>query len=99
MRIWAKTIVDHKIRSEVVQEFASARPSDFGGWIPVIGALCESLDVERPVVLNKHINELGRFNRTTFRASDFMDCIPFDRLELEIFPEKKKNDLNSSELY
>lgn len=91
MRIWAKTILDHKMHSEVVQEFALARPTDFGGWVPVIGELCTALDIERPVVLNKHIHDLCTFNRTVFRRSDFMDATAFDRFEIEIFPEKKTN--------
>ena len=92
MRIWAKTIQDHKIQTEVVQEFALARPSDILGWTPIIGELCRALDVERPVVLNKHVHDLSAFNRVQFRSSDFMDVISFDRLELEIFPEKKENE-------
>ena len=99
MRIWAKLISDHKIRSDVVQEFALARPSDLLGWTPIIGELCRLLDVERPVILNKHIHELGTFHRTVFRASDFMDAVSFDRLELEIFPEKKTHDSFSSGVY
>jgi len=92
MRIWAKTIIDHKIHTEVVQEFALARPSDILGWTPIIGELCHALDVERPVVLKKHIHDLSTFNRVLFRRTDFMDAIPFDWLELEIFPEKKENE-------
>ncbi len=99
MTIWAKLLKDHKIQSDVVHEFALARPADFNGWMPVIGELCRLLDVERPVVLNKHIHDLSTFNRTIFRASDFMDSIAFDRLEIEIFPEKKKNDPFDSVAY
>ncbi len=91
MRIWAKIIQDHKIKTDVVQEFALARPSDIAGWTPMLHALCQALDLARPVVLQKHINELAKFNRTVFRKSDFIDTIPFDSFELEIIPEKKKH--------
>jgi hypothetical protein len=99
MRIWAKTLKDHKIQKDVVQEFALARPSDLKGWTPVIGELCHALDIERPVVLNKHIHDLCTFSHTIFKASDFMDSISFDRFEIEIFPEKKKNDPFDSVAY
>ncbi|MDO4852829.1 MAG: hypothetical protein Q4A88_05330 [Clostridia bacterium] len=92
MRVWAKTLKDHKIQTDVVQEFALARPSDLYGWTPVIDDLCHALDIERPVILNKHIQDLCTFNRVIFRPSDFMDSVGFDRFEIEIFPEKKKND-------
>jgi hypothetical protein len=39
----------------------------------------------------KHVTELQRFSRTVFSQADFMESIPFDRFELEIFPEKKKD--------
>ena len=89
MRIWAKTIKHQKIQSEVVREFALARPSDLEGWTPVLHELCQALDLMRPVVLEKHVAELDRFSRTVFRQSDFMEPIPFDSFEMEIFPEKK----------
>lgn len=92
MRIWAKTIQSQKITSEVVREFALARPSDISGWMPVLHELCQALDLSRPVVLEKHVRELERFSHTAFRPSDFMEPVGFDRFEMEIFPEKKKHE-------
>ena len=91
MKIWAKTITDHKIQSEVVQEFASARPVDLEGWTPVITDLVKPLDLAVPVVLPKHIAELQKFSRTVFKPQDFMESVPFHAFEIEIFPEKKKD--------
>lgn len=92
MRIWAKTIQSQKITSEVVREFALARPSDISGWMPVLHELCQALDLSRPVVLEKHVRELERFSHTAFRPSDFMERVGFDRFEMEIFPEKKEHE-------
>ena len=96
MKVWAKTILQHKIDSDVVQEFSSARPSDLKGWTEVIDALCHSLDIERPVILSKHIRDLNTFQRTIFKQSDFMDIIRFDRFEIEVFPEKKNDPFDGS---
>ena len=74
-----------------MREFALARPSDISGWMPVLHELCQALDLARPVILTKHINELDRFSHTIFKQSDFMEPIAFDRFEIEIFPEKKTN--------
>lgn len=95
MRVWAKTTIEHKIATEVVQEFAPARPSDMSGWTPVVDSLCRALDLARPVVMQKHINDLNRFSHTVFRPSDFMEPVAFDRFEVEIFPEKKKENTES----
>ncbi len=92
MRVWAKTTIEHKIVTEVVQEFALARPSAMDGWTPVIDALCKALDLARPVVMQKHINDLDKFSHTVFRPSDFMEPVSFQRFEIEIFPEKKKEN-------
>lgn len=91
MRIWAKTTTHQKIQSEVVREFALARPSDLESWTPVLHELCQALDLSRPIVLEKHVNELERFSHTVFRQGDFMEPISFDRFEIEIFPEKKEH--------
>lgn len=99
MRIWAKTIQYQKIQSEVVREFALARPSDLEGWMPVLHDLCQSLDLSRPVLLEKHVRELDMFSHTVFRASEFMEPICFDRFEIEIFPEKKEHEIPSYRSY
>lgn len=99
MRIWAKTIKQQKIKTDVVREFALARPSDLEGWTPILHELCQALDLSRPVVLEKHLSELERFNRTQFRQSDFMEPIAFDRFEIEILIEKKEHESPYSRSY
>jgi hypothetical protein len=92
MRIWAKTIQNQRIQSEVVREFSLARPSDIQGWMPVLHELCQALDLSRPVVLEKHVRELDQFSHTAFKPRDFMEPVLFDRFEIEIFPEKKEHE-------
>ena len=43
-------------------------------------------------MLDKHVRELERFGRTAFLPNDFMESVSFDRFEIELFPEKKKNN-------
>ena len=94
MKIWAKILKNHKIINEAVREFDSARPSDAEGWRPIVVALCKPLDLECPVILKKHVAELQRFSRTVFSRADFIESVSFDRFELEIFPEKKKDKVD-----
>jgi hypothetical protein len=90
VKIWAKVLKHHKIVQEAVREFP-ARPFDAAGWGPVLVELVKPLDLASPVLLEKHVQELARFNRTWFSAADFIESVSFDRFELEIFPEKKKD--------
>ncbi len=90
MKIWAKVLKHHKIVQEAVREFP-ARPFDAEGWGRLITELVKPLDLASPVLLNKHVEELQRFNRTWFTQADFIESISFDRFELEIFPERKKD--------
>jgi hypothetical protein len=90
VKIWAKVLKHHKIVQEAVREFP-ARPFDAEGWGRLITELVKPLDLASPVLLNKHVEELARFNRTWFTQADFIESIAFDRFELEIFPEKKKD--------
>ena len=90
MRIWAKVLTHHKIMQEAVREFP-ARPLDAEGWARLIADIAKPLDLACPVLLKKHVEELARFNRTWFTQADFIESVPFDRFELEIFPEKKKD--------
>ena len=90
MRIWAKVLKEHRIIRETVREFSSARPSDMEGWSLPLHELCQDLDLCRPVLLRKHVNDLTRFSRVVFKPADFIEAVDFDELEVEVLSEKKK---------
>ena len=94
MRIWAKVLTEHKIMRETVREFSSARPSDMEGWSPLLHELCQDLDLCRPVILRKHVNDLLHFSRVVFKPADFIESVDFDEFELEVLSEKKKRSTN-----
>ena len=80
MRIWAATRDMDKIIKEVVMDFPAAHSED--EW--------NALDLSRPVLLKKHLNELNTFRHTAFLPSDFMEGVDFSKFTLQLFPEKKK---------
>ena len=90
MNIWAKVLTDHRIMNETVREFSSARPSDMEGWSVLLHELCQDLDLCRPVILKKHVNDLKQFSRVVFKPADFIESVDFDEFEIEVIPEKKK---------
>ena len=94
MKIWAKVLTDHKIMNETVREFSSARPSDMEGWSVPLHELCQDLDLCRPVILRKHVNDLQQFSRVVFKPADFIESVDFDEFEIEIIPEKKKKSMD-----
>ena len=75
---------------EAVRDFP-ARPLELEEWARLIADIAKPLDLACPVLLQKHVQELARFNRTWFTQADFIEQVLFDRFELEIFPEKKKD--------
>ncbi|MDD4074974.1 MAG: hypothetical protein PHC80_02675 [Eubacteriales bacterium] len=89
MRIWAAIRSDHHIIADTVQDFPQTRNA-VTDWSGVIGALCEALDLSRPVILKKHLHDILHFSRVTFKPGDFMEPVNFDRFDMEIFPEEKK---------
>jgi len=91
MKLWAKCLLEQRIQSDVVREFiVEATPTEAEEWEEILTELCKPLDLSRPVLMKKHIRDLLQFRRTVFYPTDFMESVDFDRFEIEIFPEKKK---------
>ena len=92
MKLWAKCLLDQRIQKDTVGEFMiESQPTDAETWEEILDGLCKPLDLARPVLMKKHIRELLQFRRTVFYPADFMESVDFDRLEIEIFPERKKD--------
>ncbi len=64
--------------------------SDGLDYVHMLHEVCQELDLAQPVVLKKHLNEIAGFSRVTFKPSDFMETVDFDRLDIELFYDKKK---------
>ena len=90
MRIWAKIICDQRIYNQTVREFTSLRSFSNEEIEDMVHVLCQELDLSRPVLLQKHYREFRQFQRLTFKAPDFMEPISFDRFEVELIKEKKR---------
>lgn len=88
MQIWAMIKTHQKIITDTVMEFDNAQSE--ADWRHIISELCQSLQLSRPVLMNKHIEQLRDFGRTAFLPTDFIESVDFDKLEIEVLPEKKK---------
>lgn len=85
MKIWAYLRKKQKIMRENVSEF------EFGGqWTQELlneqlNVCCNTLDISRPIAMEKHIEDMKKFSRTRFMASDFVETIAFDTFEIEVY--------------
>lgn len=82
MRVWGMIKIADRIQSDVTvsaDDFAQA-----------LIAVCEHFDLTKPIMVQKHTNEIEQFNRTIFYPDDFIEDVPFDTLEVEIIVIKKK---------
>lgn len=85
MKIWARVRKNNKTTEQDVIEIPQKDASEVENWHEALCELCSKLNLSRPVILDKHVNELLRFSHTVFRPDDFMEQVTFDRLEVELF--------------
>lgn len=81
IRIWAKTIVKHKITKSYIYE--SIDNFNKETFYLHMQEICHNLDIPSPVVLAYHINNYVEFNNCTFTQRDFVESINFDKLVIE----------------
>ena len=85
MKLWIKKRINNKTVAEHIVELMQKDASDVTDWNEPIGSACHALNLARPIILSKHVNELITFGHTVFRPDDFIEKIEFDRLEAELF--------------
>jgi len=89
MKLWGIIKKNHKIINDQIVELDSSLNDE--AFLSALKEICVNFDISVPVVLSKHTNELNKFNRTVFKAYDFIDPVNFDSFEIEIFDKKKKD--------
>ncbi len=89
IRIWGTLIKKNKIINDYVAEKNAEHTMD--DYMDCIHVICRELDLPRPIVLQKHEMDLMRFHRTRFLPADFVESVEFDRFDLEVLIEKKKD--------
>lgn len=88
MKVWAATREHDKIIRDIVIELPTASTEE--EWNEALAVICRELDLARPILLKKHLNELSSFRHTAFLPSDFMESVDFGKFTVQLFPEKKK---------
>lgn len=89
IKIWGNII-----RKNTISESCVISSDDEPGidmYLELIRMLCDKLDLEMPIVLSKHRNDMEVFNLVSFLPSDFIEKVDFQRFDIEIFIEKDNN--------
>lgn len=80
-RIWAKVFSDDHIIKQTVYEREEA--FTYASFFTYLTEICDALDVPTPVLLKVHLMNYAKFKSVTFRPSDYMEEIPFQKFVLE----------------
>jgi hypothetical protein len=90
LKIWGKTLKKNKIILSHTVEYDVIFSED--AVMDGINEICVEFDIPRPIVLNKHIKDIREFLIVRFLPDDFIESVSFDKMEVEIFIEKKKGE-------
>lgn len=85
MKVWIRKRKNNKTLAQFTLELPQKDAAGVHDWNEPIGEACHALNLARPIIMDKHINELLVFNHTVFRPDDFIERVDFDRLEVELF--------------
>ena len=80
-RIWAKVFGEDRILRQTTYE--REEKFSYSEFFHYLAEICDELDIPTPVLLKTHIFNYAKFNHVVFKASDFMEPVPFRKLVLE----------------
>ena len=85
MKIWGRIRRDNRTLCDSVVTVQAKSAYEVEDWNEPFSRLCHDLNLSRPVILNKHVKDMERFNHAVFLPDDFMEPVDFDRFEVELF--------------
>ena len=89
MKAWGILKKDNRMINQATLDLGYTLKSGTFDYEQMLFALCEQLDLSRPVLLSKHMNDLSKFSLVTFKAADFIEKINFDAFVVQVFFDKK----------
>ena len=81
MKIWAKLLVNGKIKKQFVYEREELLT--YSRFFDYLADICHELDIPTPVLLKTHIFNFAKFNHVKFTSRDFIEEFDYDQLFLE----------------
>lgn len=83
-KLWAKIIVKHRIHRQATE------PCTFEEIPQTLNAICKQFDIPCPMWLGKQERELENFRLTSFGPDNFVEDVPFQKLEIEYIEDENK---------
>ncbi len=80
-KIWAKTILNHKITRSYLYHSADKFNAD--EFLYYLTDICHEMDIPTPVILKSHVRNYSLFNIAKFRKQDFVESTDFDSFVIE----------------
>lgn len=88
LKIWYKTQKGDKLIDSEIREFdAELNEKNF---LVQLREVCDKFNISTPLLLSSQFKHFIAFNVVHFKASDFIDSVDFDRMDVEIVRDKKK---------
>jgi hypothetical protein len=81
MKIWAKLLIDGKIKKQIVYE--RKEKITYSHFFDYLTEMCQTLDIPTPVLMKTHIFNFEKFNQVKFTSRDFVETFSYDALWLE----------------
>lgn len=86
MKYWVKTINGEKIlKNKIVEPDVKLTRASFS---TLIREICMEIDEPTPIVVDSQYDNFTEFNVVRFKASDYVESVPFERFTIEVVPEK-----------
>ncbi|MBR3751014.1 MAG: hypothetical protein IKK58_04510 [Clostridia bacterium] len=91
LKFWARLIKDNKLQNQFLVDMDQRSVEEM--LEEGLNEACYGLDLARPIVQQKHLQDMKTYGFTRFLPESFMEDVDFDRMDVRIFddsPKKKK---------
>ena len=86
MKYWVKTVKGEKIlKNRIVEMDIKLSKASFSTFVREV---CLEIDEPTPIVVDSQFYNFNEFNVVRFKASDYVESVPFDRFTIELVAEK-----------
>lgn len=89
-KVWARAMTKDKILFDKVFELEEDFDAD--NFFQQVATICQAMDVSTPIILQKHISDMKKFNHSTFLANEFLESVEFDKFIVERIDDEEKKE-------
>lgn len=91
MQLWGKIIKHDRIQKQDEVDYDLQSDWTEESLQEALVVLSRQMDLSRPVILRKHVEQMNRYGKTSFYQEDFVEPIYFKRLDIEWLGERNNS--------